>query len=413
MIKRLTLLCALLIFSAVALAQDIAPATPPTGTEDVAIVYPVPVLTLSGEVTIAGNAAAQGMTNYFVEFRPLVLPVGIGTPTPVEGAWFPATLPSTRVVRGDILGTWNTATAPDGLYEIRLVVIAGGQAQYFRVSPLRVLNNPSVLSPFASNTVGGTTNNGGFGQGAQATQAALATLFAFQNNATPVGGGNTFATPVPSTSGPQVIAQTSANVRRGDSTAYGTVGSLLTGVSAPILGISSTGTGWYYIQLPDGKKGFISPSTVRVEGSVVGLPIINPPPVPATPTPTPTATPATSADLIPNGISTTPTPPVCLTAFNVFINVINNGSGPTTSNTNVQVIDRHVASGTVTTSNIGVVPPLAAGQNFLIVIPLNVGTYYLEEHELIATVNYDGLTLETNRGNNTISSRYTLAQGGC
>jgi hypothetical protein len=393
---------------AVALAQDIEPVTPPTGTENVAIVYPVPVLTLSGEVTIAGSAAAQGMSNYFVEFRPLILPVGEGTPTPVEGAWFPATLPSTTPVSGGALGTWNTETAPDGLYEIRLVVIAGGQAQYFRVSPLRVLNNPEALSPFA----GSTNNGGGFAQGAEATQAALATLFAFQNNATP-SGGNTFATPVPTTGGPRVIAQTSANVRTGDSTAYPTVGSLLTGASAPIQGISSTGTGWYYIQLESGRRGFISPSTVRVEGSVVGLPIINPPPVPATPTPVATATPVTSADLLLSGMRAEPNPPVCLQAFNVFINAVNNGTGPTTSNANVQLIDRHVASGTVTTSNIGVVPPLAAGQNFVIVIPLNVGTFFNEGHELTATINYDGLTAETNTSNNTFRLAYTLAQGGC
>jgi hypothetical protein len=147
--KRLLLLMVLPVLVGSALAQQIEPITPPTGTEQIAITYPVPVLAVSGQVTIAGTVSVPNLSNYFVEFRPLVV-VGPGTPTPPEGNWFPATLPSNRPVTNNVLGVWNTTTAPDGLYELRLVVIAGGRTQFFRVSPVRILNNPEALSPFAS-----------------------------------------------------------------------------------------------------------------------------------------------------------------------------------------------------------------------------------------------------------------------
>lgn len=411
MLKRFLLLIMVLSMGSIAFAQQIEPVTPPTGSETMAITYPVPVLSLSGNVTIAGTASTSGLSNYFVEFRPLqVIPT---EETPVEGQWFPATLPSTRPVTNDVLGVWNTETAPDGMYELRLVVIAGGTTDYFRVSPVRVLNNPEALSPFASVANVQPTASSGFGGGAAATQAALATLFAFQNTQNNPNAQPTAAAGNNPSSGPQAVSLTNANVRRGDSVAYPTVGSLLTNDRAPILGVSSSGSGWYYIQLDNGRNGFISPSVVRVEGSIIGVPAINPPPVPATPTPLPTATPVASGDLVLSGLRTEPAVPVCLNAFNVFVNIVNNGSAATTSGGNLQVIDRHVSSGTVTTSGVVAFPTLNPGQNWVVVVPLNVGTYFNESHELLATVNYDGAVAETNRGNNTFSMSYTLAQGGC
>lgn len=410
--KRLLVLIGLLALAGSVLAQQIEPLTPPTGTEQIAITYPVPVLTVSGQVTIAGTVSVPNLNNYFVEFRPLVL-TGPGTPTPPEGNWFPATLPSNRPVTKDVLGVWNTTTAPDGLYELRLVVIAGGRTQFYRVSPVRVLNNPAALSPFAS-VVGAPTQqpSGGFTSGPAATQAALATLFASQ-------GGSAAATPAapqstrPVPAGPEVIATTNANVRRGDSTAYPTVGSLLAGSRAPIIGISSTGSGWYFIQLPNGRTGFISPSVVRVEGSLLGVQVVTPPPVPATPTPVPTATPATQADIALSGIRPEPNPPVCLVAFNVFINATNVGSGPSAGPANVRVQSIHVASGTVASTGTAQVPALAPGQNFVVVIPLNVGVFISEEHELVATINFDNAIPDINPANNTIRFSYILAPGGC
>ena len=408
--KRLLLLMVLPVLVGSALAQQIEPLTPPTGTEQIAITYPVPVLAVSGQVTIAGTVSVPNLSNYFVEFRPLVI-TGPGTPTPPEGNWFPATLPSNRPVTNNVLGVWNTTTAPDGLYELRLVVIAGGRTQFFRVSPVRILNNPEALSPFASVLAAPTQTPPGVSpSGPAATQAALATLFASQSGAvrTPAA-----PQPTPALTGPEVVANTNANVRLGDSVAYPTVGSLLAGARAPIIGISSTGSGWYFIQLPNGRTGFISPSVVRVEGSLLGIQVVTPPPVPATPTPVATATPVTQADLALSGIRPEPNPPVCLQAFNVFINATNFGSGPSAGPANVRVQSVHVASGTVASSGTAQVPVLAPGQNFVVVIPLNVGVFYNEGHELVATINFDNAVPDTNPANNTIRFSYTLAQGGC
>lgn len=406
--KRLLVLISLFVLTNAIAAQQIEPITPPTGAEQIAITYPVPVITVNGQVTIAGTVSVPNLGSYFVEFRPLVL-TEPGTPTPPEGNWFPATLPSNRPVTNDVLGVWNTTTAPDGLYELRLVVIAGGRTQFFRVSPVRVLNNPAALSPFAG-VVGLPTQSPI--SGPAATQAALATLFASQ-------GASTVATPAAPqptralAGGPEVIATTNANVRRGDSVAYPTVGSLLAGARAQILGISSTGSGWYFIQLPNGRTGFISPSVVRVEGSLLGVQLVTPPPVPVTPTPVPTATPATQADLALSGIRPEPNPPVCLQAFNVFINATNLGSAPSAGPANIRLQSIHLGSGTVASQGTAQVPVLGPGQNFVVVIPLNVSVFINEAHELVATINFDNAVPDSNPANNTIRFTYTLAQGAC
>jgi uncharacterized protein YgiM (DUF1202 family) len=416
--KRFALLIvAVLCLGAVIYAQDIEPLTPPTGTEAIAITFPVPVYSVSGEVTIAGSANVQGMSNYFIEFRPLkptVPSVDGSTPTPSQEPWFPATLPNSNSVSNNILGIWNTTTAPDGLYELRLVVNVGGQSpQYFRVSPVRVVNDPAALSPFAPNDarpplLATPTQVGVFPSGAEATQIALATLFAGQNNVTPSAG----ATLAPSTS-PIVIAQIDANVRSGDSTAYPTVGSLLTGQSATIIGISTTGSGWYYIQLPTGRRGFVSPSVVRVEGNINGVQSINPPPVPATATPVPTATPAFSPDLLPSGVRLEPLTPQCNQAFNVFINVTNNGATTSNQAVDVQVTNKHTRTGQIIQTSNGSAPVLAIGQNWVVVVPMNISAYIGEEHEIIVTVDPANLIPDTNRGNNSTSIKYTLGAGGC
>jgi hypothetical protein len=98
----------------------------------------------------------------------------------------------------------------------------------------------------------------------------------------------------PQTQGAMVVANVDANVRAGDSTAYPITGGLNAGQSAPVLGISSTGSGWYYIQTPEGALGFISPQLVTVSGNLNGLARIAPPTTPVTNIP-PTQPPAQTA----------------------------------------------------------------------------------------------------------------------
>jgi subtilase family serine protease len=114
-----------------------------------------------------------------------------------------------------------------------------------------------------------------------------------------------------------------------------------------------------------------------------------------------------------NGSALSPATPTCATAFNVQVDVLNNGSGNTGQPITVTVTDRHVASGTQTTSNQAVVPALAPGQNFLVLIPLTVSVYYAEEHEITIRVDSGNVVPETNEGDNTRTRTYTLAQGSC
>jgi hypothetical protein len=96
----------------------------------------------------------------------------------------------------------------------------------------------------------------------------------------------TAATPTPTSSpiGPYITANVNANVRSGDDIVYEAVGALLAGQTAPVLGLSCTGSGWYYIPL-NGRQGFVSNQIVTLTGSTVGLPCSYPPPRPTSPPP--------------------------------------------------------------------------------------------------------------------------------
>jgi serine/threonine-protein kinase len=83
-------------------------------------------------------------------------------------------------------------------------------------------------------------------------------------------------TDTPDPNAPRVISQVNANVRAFDSTTAPVVGTLIAGQPAPVVGISSSGSGWYRIQLPDGRLGWVSPSVVSLSGSLQDTPRINP-----------------------------------------------------------------------------------------------------------------------------------------
>jgi serine/threonine-protein phosphatase Stp1 len=106
------------------------------------------------------------------------------------------------------------------------------------------------------------------------------------------------ATPVT----PHVTAQDprGVNVRRGDSTVYPIVGKLTAGESARIVGLSSQGTGWFKVVLPNGVSGWVAPEVVLVTGSTSKLPKVSPPPSP-TPTETPLAVPTGVGTGVPTG----------------------------------------------------------------------------------------------------------------
>ena len=279
MFKRAILLFSLLLLAATGLhAQDIVE---PVSDEDVDpnvnITWPPPVYVLRGEFDVRGTANVDNMSSYFIEFRPLTEDL---TPAEDSVPWIPAILPSPGPVNDNVLGTWNTTTVPDGMYELRLTVnISDGTTQTARVSPVRTENNPP---PFA---ITPTVD-------AVPTQPTLAVTSPPQELPTLI------PTPTAFDTNPTAEATTNANVRAGDNTGYSIIGSLAAGQTVPVIGRSSSGSGWWYIELPNGRRGFVAPSVVRVTGNTGGLPRIDPP---ATPTPVATPTPEL-ADLTITGV---------------------------------------------------------------------------------------------------------------
>lgn len=233
------------------------------------IAWPLPVMSVSGGLTVFGTANLPNMAGYFLEFRRLI---DANTPQNDSVPWSPASLPVRGTVVSGVLGVWDTTQVTDGLYELRITAVTDAlQPSYTRVSPLRVLNSPP---PFA----------------AVPTSPPIIVLPA------PTSFAPATFVPLPTvvTGNAQVVAVIDANVREGDSIIYPTVGALLVGQNAPVIGISSTGSGWWLITLPNGKQGWIAPSTVRFSGNQGAVPPLNPPPPPtptATPTPLATATP--------------------------------------------------------------------------------------------------------------------------
>ena len=398
MYKRLllALLIGVLGITGLIQAQDITPTGNTDFDPNAAITWPPPVYVLRGEVDIRGSANLSNMTSYFVEFRPLELlefdpdvtqPVPTATPTETdeeEPSWFPVSLPSNESVQDNVLASWDTETTNDGLYEIRLTVNVSGQGPvHFVVSPLRVENNPPDFVIIDDDD----------------DEAPARPTLA--------------ASPTPVDTTPVVTSDVNANVRAGDSTDYQVVAILSAGTTARVVGISSTGSGWYVIELDNGDRGFIAPSVVDVSGDLRGLPRINPPPPPFTPTPVPTSTPIPTGNLAGSTPDLNPDTPTCDVEFEVLVNVTNNGSARTGSEAIVLIQDVHVASGQVQQSFTRTVPVLEPGANFVVGGSLRITTFFNEQHRIVVTLDVNNTIAETNENDNVLTTTYTLQQGGC
>lgn len=388
MSRKLILIVLTLMLAALTQAQGILPepGTPPDPA--INITWPPPVFALSGSVELAGSANAPGMTGYFVEFREVIFD-DPDDPTDDDDAdtlpWFPVTLVSTVPVENDVLGVWNTRTAPDGLYEIRLVVTFSGRAPvYFVVRPLRIMNTPP--------------------EGIDLPGTVDVVMPTLTPTLPPVTTGDDT---------PRVTAITNANVRSGDDVSYRRVTALLTGQTAQIIGVSSTGSGWYYIELENGWHGWIAPSTVSVSGDVSRLPRIDPP-IPPTLTPIPaTETPVSQANLTGSPPSIRTATPTCNVEFEVWVNITNNGTGPSFRSVTVILEDVWAATGEVQKRVYTSVPPMNPGDNFVVSGKFNVTTYYEQQHVIRAIIDPDNVQAETNEADNILTTTYTLARGGC
>lgn len=350
------------------------------------ISWPPPVYVLRGQFTLRGSANLPNMTNYFIEFRKLNDDLSVPDE---EGLWTPATLPSTAAVQNDVLGVWNTLTTLDGVYELRLTInVSGGTPMYFPVSPLRIENTPP---PFAATEI----------------PAVVPTL-------PPQQLPTLQATPTAFDTNPRVTANRNANVRRGDGTNYDVVGSLNNGDTAPVIGISSYGSGWYYIELPNGARGWVAPSVVTVLGDLRNVPRVAPPPPPATATPTPPPTPVSSINLVAGNFRFDPPSPKCNETFNVYMDVANFGSQTYFGGGYLGVQDFRRADNAFQLGNSGALPTINAGQTVNVgPIPLKVPTYYNEEHRLVMTVDSTNQVFESNEGDNVKEAIYVLQKASC
>lgn len=375
----------------------------PNANPNVVISFPPAVYVVRGQVEVRGTVNLPNLSNYFLEVR--ALDASTLRPASEDEPFAPASLAQTGVKIDDVLLVWDTTVLEDGLYEIRLRANVSRQgATDFVVSPLRVENTPP---PFLVEAIQATPTH-------TITPAGGSVIVI---GGTPTAGGVIISRPTlqatPSPTGdPTVTANTDANVRVGDSTSYPTVGTpLLAGEQARLLGISASGSGWYYIELSNGRRGFIAPSIVTVAGNVAGLQRIQPPPPPATPTPT---RPPSTGDAVANGIGLVPAEPRCNEAFQVQVNVSNVGSATFSGGGTLFIYDEHIASGTRTTTGTGSFPALAPGQNFVVVIPMIVNSFPAEDHRIVAVVDSNNNIAEENEGNNTfLGTAYRLRRAGC
>ncbi len=405
---RLTGFLIIVLFLLVPLAQAqdgdsvIEPADESGVNPDAYISYPSPVYVVRGSIDIRGTVNLPTVLSYYVEFRPLVIDM-MDSEDPAESQWFPATLPQRLGVVDDILGTWNTLTARDGLYELRLRINTGDGPVYARLSPIRVENNPP---PFVEEMTPPEVEAPpeAPAEPEQADEAA-------EEPAAEAGDDS-----------PRVVALVNSNVRAGDNTFYQIVGFLIEGSSANILGISSRGTSWYFIELGNGARGFIHPNIVRAEGDLSNLQPIAPPPLPPTPIPLPTAVPveqqapvapASGPNLVLGEMRMEPHPATCNETYTIHVTVQNNGNGDSAGFT-VEVRDSRMGTGEgQATTQIGY-PPIPAGQSRTAFGRLTQSQYVEEVHHVNLYVDNGNQVAETNESDNHgATAAYILRRGSC
>ena len=389
------LVFALLTWLPLAFGQDDAGVIEPVDMEMVNpaanISFPPPVYVVRDSVDIRGTVTVENLGNFFVEFRELDLNM-MAEDGEEAGLWLPATGPRRAPVTDDVLGTWNTVTLRDGLYELRLTLnMASGETRvYARVSPIRIENNPPEF--------------------VMVQQAAV--VVAPTDVPPPTAAPEPTATP---DSSPRVTALVNSNVRAGDSVLYHIVGGLQEGVSAKIRGISSFGTGWFYIEMPSGRSGFIHPNIVRAEGDLSALPRINPPPLPPTPIPQPTAipVPTTGANLRIVHVQISPHPAVCNQAYEIQVTVRNDGNAAATSGSLVEVRDTRADGAGQVTTGIGI-SPLAVGESRTFTGHLTQSQYFEELHHINVLADVRNEVAETNENDNLYATApYILQKGSC
>ncbi len=353
------------------------------------ISFPPPVFVLCGETEIIGSANLADMTRYFISYRELNSAL-----EPLSEDFLPAILPQSGAVQDDVLGVWDTEIVDDGIYELRLTINQrSGQTTNVSVLPLRVANELEICN--------------------QEPAAEPTSIVVLPPSATPGVVIAPTATPTLDPTPRVTVNRPSANVRQGDGTEFPIIGSLSQGQTAPIVGISSRGTGWYQVRLPNGTLGWMAPSVVDVSGNLSLVPSVVPPPLPATPTPTLTPTPVSQANLVAGIVVLDPASPVCSQTFTVGLDVANLGTTQTIASGIVSLTDVRAADGSIQGTTIGGFPVLLPGQTFRVNMPLTISTWYNETHRITLVIDQTNSIPESNETDNTRVIEYVLQKGPC
>ena len=404
----------LLLLAPTALAQEnanpIDPIDPDMVNPEAHISFPPPVYVVRDSVDIYGTVTLEAMRNFFVEYRTLDLDMMMDEGEE-ENQWLPATLPRIEAVEDDVLGVWNTSGISDGLYELRLKVFTGGDMpEYHRVSPIRVENNPPAA--LAEQQM----------EAAEQETAETAPDMDDDMDDDMDEDMDEDAAPEPEPTEdprPRVTAAVNSNVRAGDSTVYHVIGHLLDGQSALIKGISSRGSGWYYIELANGRSGFIYPGIVNTSGDLSNMPRINPPPPPPpTPVPIPTAVPPppppqSGVDLVVHHVQVHPHGTKCGQTYEVQVTIRNAGTANAPNGGLIEVRDSG-ANGTgapqSTRIAFGAVP---AGALQTVTGHITPTVHVETLHHINATVDFDNRVAEFAEGNNTYATPAYWLESGC
>lgn len=397
----------LLLLAPSAIAQEnagpIDPVDPDMVNPQAHISFPPAVYVVRDSVDIYGTVTLELMRNFFVEYRKLDLDMMLAEGEE-ENQWLPATLPRIEAVADDVLGVWNTSGIADGVYELRLKVYTGGDLpEYYRVSPIRVENIPTAAA-------------------AQQQMAAVETATDMDEDMDDDMDEDAMTEPeLTEDSRPRVTATVNSNVRAGDSTVYHVIGHLLDGESALIKGISSRGTGWYYIELANGRSGFIYPGIVNTSGDLSDMPRINPPPPPPpTPVPIPTAVQPppqqqtqSSVDLVIHHIQVHPHGVECGETYEVQVTIRNAGSANAPGGGLIEVRDRGAnGTGAPQTTRIAF-SAVPAGALQTVAGHITPTVHIETMHHINATVDFDNRVAEFEEGNNTSATAPYWLSGSC
>jgi hypothetical protein len=372
------------------------------------ISFPPPVYTVRDKLEIRGSANLPDMLTYFIEYRPLNPDLTVAA---AETPWLPLMLPSSAAIANDVLVIWDSTTVPDGVYELRLSVnTASGLTVNSVVRPLRVENTPPPFlqlelpaeqppliptltlpaQPIPTLTLPAQLIP---------TLTPLPTLIPATPTAT--------LTPTEDTT-PRALVTIQANIRAGDDTAFNAIGAVEAGTSLRIVGVSNRNTGWYLVDLPDGRRGWIGSGVIQLSGSTANLPRVQPPPFPATATPLPTPTPATQANLVAGIVVLDPSSPRCGETFTVGFDVANLGSAATSIGGVVALQDS--ANGAVRASTSGSFPVLQPGQTFRVNMPIVVAQEEDETHTIVLVIDAGNAIAETNENDNRQQINYRLQE---